>query len=210
MSLARISGTLTLLVSRRRGLMVSGSCSTEARPASVGVSFDILPVDPTGPSGPWHRRVLGIGNPAASGDREQADPVSRPAEGGMAHECILALLSPTGGGSPSVSSFGLFFPIAAAASRRMLVDGSQTARRQVSATTVLTAPLPACSADNPPDVLAARTPSCGSPVKRGREIINGSVAGTFLVGRARRGHARWRGCVGSGTGASIVSKLPLG
>jgi hypothetical protein len=86
---------LTVLVSRPRGLMVSGilQCRGTAGPR-WGVSFDVLRVD-------TNRSVASQTfweppTPAASGDTEQAHSVSRPVDAAVTHERILALLPPAG------------------------------------------------------------------------------------------------------------------
>lgn len=86
---------LTLLVSRPRGLMVSGilQCRGTAGPR-WGVSFDVLRVD-TNRSVASHT-FWEPATSAASDSTEQADLVSQPADAGTTHERILTLLLPAG------------------------------------------------------------------------------------------------------------------
>ena len=84
---------ITMLVSRPRGLLVSGILQYRAGPR-WGVSFDVLRVD-------TNRSLASEtfwGEPTAlapaSGDTEQGQPDSQPADVSMIHERILDLLAP--------------------------------------------------------------------------------------------------------------------
>jgi hypothetical protein len=85
---------MTVLVSRPRGLLVSGILQCRAGPR-WGVSFDVLRVD-TNRSVASHTLWESTAQASASGDREQGQPDSRPTDADMTHERILALLAPAG------------------------------------------------------------------------------------------------------------------
>ena len=87
---------LTVLVSRARGLMVSGilQCRGTVGPR-WGVSFDVLRVD-TNRSVASHTFWEPTTPAPASSDTEHAQPVSQPGDVGMTQERILALLVPAG------------------------------------------------------------------------------------------------------------------